>query len=277
MALTSEQKKISLSEAAMLMNSTKLHDYAYRQGLVPRNPADYLVFGTFVHAVFHRVLDPEAEPVVPSVAVQMEHATDPQYQRLTPTQVKLAEKLVADWVKDSEVKHQVEDILTSEHEFLEDVGLRDLDGNTVYFHGIIDLVTKDTDGCFSVREFKTASRAWNNTKFMFQYQGPLYAHVWELITGEPVERAVYHIMLANGTQSARTMELSPDHTNNVLNELQQAVWLRDSGIILRNPMGEQFGDYTTLSLVELLGGDASDVKARDFVVDSDRVRRFADD
>lgn len=284
-------QKISVSELNTLLRCSKKHDYAYRQGLTLVEPPTYLSKGSFLHKLMedyqlHRFnFGPDVPYDLPAAGrkVQAELLQERGATVLEPDRVEV-EHVFRDWMQQF---HGGEwdaltfnlaglDLPVVEREFMVDLGWKSLDGEPVLLHGFIDLVTKHRDGSVWLHEHKTASRAWSVNQLQFAYQGVLYLAALEATLEERPDGIQYNFFLPKRFE-VQQVYVDQQRVERLLAEVQQAIYLRDTGSIVRQPhWGCNDCWFRPLCYTELVGGDASLIRNSMFKVDEDKAARFND-
>ena len=282
-------QKISVSELNTLLRCTKKHDYAYRQGLSAVDVPTYLSKGSLLHKLMdryqhHRYWEDDestfnADEV--SKSLQRELMEERGNTVLEPDRVEVVgvfeswreevNKDGGDWAPEL---YDGEPFI--EREFYADLGWQSLDGEPVLLHGVVDLMTLEADDSRWIHEHKTAGRAWSSNQLQFAYQGVLYASAIETITGLRVDGIQYNFFLPKKFD-IKQVYVDQTRADNLLAEVQQAIFLRDTGSIVRQPhWGCNDCWYRSLCFAELIGQDAEHVRSTQFTVDPDKVARFTE-
>jgi hypothetical protein len=279
--------KISYSELTTLLRCSKRHAYAYRQGLISVRPPSYLSKGKLLHEAMATWL----------YEIQIGGDTPP---------LKLWAKAVNTFIANGDIPPPDADIEQIRHQFLSFVKSADMTGievlgveeefyvdlgwritedtgtsiteRPVLLHGIFDARLRDVDtGEAWVVEHKTAGRAWSESQFTFDFQGPLYIEAVEALTGERPVGLQYSFFLPK-TWNQQQRFVTPSESAGVLAEVQKALELRESGIVLRQPHWAcaDCSAYKSLCSTELLGGDSSHLRQNLYVVDEEKAARFAE-
>lgn len=277
-------KKISHSELYALTRCSKMHDYAYRQGLSPATPASYLTEGKFLHLIQEQLFKSLQEGAAPgevqgAVAVVAADlcARLPELADVTPEARAGIVKVLEGYWKTAERDLEGVTVEAVEEEVLLDVGLKTPDGEPVLLHAVLDLVLYDQEGQLWLGEHKKVGRAWSQGNFLFDRQGPLYSVVLETLYGQFPAGVLYNFYLPNRFER-RFVTLTPEHAYSVLTEVQNAVYLRESGHVMRQPHWG-CGDcaFKDLCFAEMQGQDTQLLRETRFVVDEQKAARFDDD
>jgi hypothetical protein len=272
--------KISYSELTTLLRCSKKHDYAYRQGLISVRPPSYFSKGKLLHEAMAVWLEELRLPREPRDASWLWGKTREMFvakgEQLPPeSDIEQIRSQFLSFVKQADMTGI--EVLGVEEEFYADLGWR-INGEPVLLHGIIDARLRDVDtGETWVVEHKTAGRAWSESQFTFDFQGPLYIEAVEALTGERPLGLTYNFFLPK-TWNQQQRFVTPSESAGVLAEAQKALELRESGIILRQPHWGclDCSAYKSLCSTELLGGDSSHLRQNLYVVDEDKAARFAE-
>ena len=282
-------QKISVSELNTLLRCTKKHDYAYRQGLSAVDVPTYLSKGSLLHSLMDRYQnhrfweDDESTFDTDEVSklVQGELLEERGSTVLEPDRVEVV-RVFEMWREEvnrtgDEWKAELWDGEPFiEREFYADLGWQSLDGEPVLLHGVVDLMTREADDSLWLHEHKTAGRAWSSNQLQFAYQGILYAPAVAATTGLKVDGIQYNFFLP---KKFDIKQVYTDQTriDNLLAEVQQAIFLRDTGSIVRQPhWGCNDCWYRNLCFAELIGQDAELIRSTQFTVDPDKVARFTE-
>lgn len=282
-------QKISVSELNSLLRCTKKHDYAYRQGLSAVDGPTYLSKGSLLHSLMDRYQnhrfweDDESTFDTDEVSklVQGELLEERGSTVLEPDRVEVV-RVFEMWREEvnrtgDEWKAELWDGEPFiEREFYADLGWQSLDGEPVLLHGVVDLMTREADDSLWLHEHKTAGRAWSSNQLQFAYQGILYAPAVAATTGLKVDGIQYNFFLP---KKFDIKQVYTDQTriDNLLAEVQQAIFLRDTGSIVRQPhWGCNDCWYRNLCFAELIGQDAELIRSTQFTVDQDKVARFTE-
>ena len=280
--------KISVSELGSLLRCTKKHDYAYRQGLTLMSPPSYLPKGNYLHTLMERFLlahavgrefDLDAE----SRAAQARLLQERGVTVLEPDRLEI-DRLLDEWAKAVDMLDI--EVLSAETadgtptwavelEFYVDVGWRSLESEPVLLHGILDgAVRQRSSGNVWVLEHKSAGRAWSLGQFQFAYQGPLMVHALQLLTGIEATGVQYNFFYPKRTE-VKQVYTPADQRELLVAEIQQAVWLRDTGSVVRQPhWGCNDCWYKDICYAELVGTDGGHLRETKYVVDPAKVARF---
>lgn len=278
-------QRISNSELTTLLRCTKKHDYAYRQGLVQKEPPAYLSKGSFAHELLAMwFLDGHynvgtANLRELSLAAQKRVLEERGYTISEPDRIEVItvlepwlEAIAADTSWHVATTPEGEPIV--EHEFTVDLGWKSLDGEPVLFHGIMDLGTRHEGGVW-LHEHKTLSRMWSQQQFEMSYQPFLYAAAYERLFGEPVQGIQYNLILPKRVET-RHIYSDTYKLDNIMAEVQAAIYLRDTNSIVRQPhWGCTDCWYRELCYPELVGQDTEVIRNLKYTVDADKVERFA--
>ena len=273
--------KISYSEMSTLLTCSKKHDYAYRQGLVPARQASYFSKGKLLHeamavwleAVQSGLPDVTAAPVWGRALSRFMENGD----TLPPeSDIEQIRRQFLDFVKNADMTGI--EVLGVEEEFYVDLGWKDKTGSPVLLHGIFDARVRDADTEETwVVEHKTAGRAWSENQFTFDFQGPLYIEAAEALTGQRPVGLTYQFFLPKRWEQKQRF-ITPQESVGILREGQNAIDIRDSGIVARQPQFgcNMCGAYRQLCAAEMLGGDSSHLRENFYTVDEEKAARFAE-
>lgn len=280
----STYQKISVSELNTLLRCTRKHDYAYRQGLVLAEPPTYLSKGSYLHLLMERYQRARFEgadfdPDLASKQAQAELLKERGATVLEPDRLEVT-AIFREWIKQVEVGEwqaaEHDGIPLIEREFMVDLGWRSLDGEPVLLHGFMDLVTDTAYQQKWMHEHKTAGRAWSIHQLQFAYQGVLYVPALERTTGIRVDGIQYNFFLPKKFE-IRQVYVDDARIEHLLAEVQQAIFLRDTGSIVRQPhWGCNDCWYRGLCYAELVGQDTTHIRTTQFKVDEDKVARFTE-
>jgi hypothetical protein len=268
--------KISYSELTTLLRCTQRHAYAYRQGLISVRPPSYFSKGKLLHeamAVWLNSLKLGKQEDAHELWQEAAAVHSLKGEMFPPeSDIEQIRKQFISFVKQADMTGI--EVLGVEEEFYADLGWR-INGEPVLFHGIIDARLRDVDtGETWVVEHKTAGRAWSESQFTFDFQGPLYIEAVEALTGERPVGLQYSFFLPKSWNQQQRF-VTPSESAGVLAEAQKALELRESGIILRQPhWGCPECQYKHICSTELLGGDSSHMRTNLFMVDEAKVERF---
>jgi hypothetical protein len=272
--------KISYSELTTLLRCTQRHAYAYRQGLISVRPPSYFSKGKLLHEAMAYWLNtlrkyggaPRPELLWPEALEDFQE----RGEALPPeSDIEQIRSQFISFVKQADMTGI--EVLGVEEEFYADLGWR-INGEPVLLHGVFDARLRDVDtGETWVVEHKTAGRAWSESQFTFDFQGPLYIEAVEALTGERPVGLTYNFFLPKTWNQSQRF-VTPTESAGVLAEAQKALELRESGIILRQPHWAcaDCSAYKQLCSTELLGGDSSHLRQNLYVVDEEKAARFAE-
>jgi hypothetical protein len=277
--------KISYSELTTLLRCSQKHSYAYRQGLISVRPPSYFSKGKLLHeamaawlewAHLARIGETLNTPMPNAYWAEALKRMAEKGEQLPPeSDIEQIRSQFISFVKSADMTGI--EVLGVEEEFYADLGWR-INGEPVLLHGIIDARLRDVDtGETWVVEHKTAGRAWSESQFTFDFQGPLYIEAVEALTGERPVGLTYNFFLPKTWNQSQRF-VTPSESAGVLAEAQKALELRESGIILRQPHWGclDCGTFKSLCSTELLGGDSSHLRTNLYVVDEDKAARFAE-
>ena len=267
--------RISYSEIRALQRCTQQHDYAYRQGLVPKETPEYFTKGRYLHALLAAWLGGAADmsKVINRAAQLMTEG-----RRDSEPDVAVVAQDVAD-----ELHHRVQDFITRtdmtgvevlavEREFYADLGLPD----QTMLHGFIDAVLRTDEGIWIV-EHKTAGRAWSRGQFAFDLQPKLYAAAWRAVSGEAPVGVVYNFFYPKRWEQKQVY--LPEHEVDLaVKEAVKAVDLRAEHLAMRSPHWgcNDCAMFKVLCHAELIGEDTTYLRQTKFNVDPEKVGRFQD-
>ena len=281
--------KISISELRSLLRCTAQHDYAYRQGLTPRETPGYFLKGTYLHelqAAFWASVQ-RGEPLTAAECVNAAlQAMAEDREPPSPSDAAEVNDVFRAWHDDT--VHRVSDyeVLAVEQEFLLDIGLQHVtvlvDGGharmPVLLHGIVDLVVRDSQGLVWVVEHKTAGRAWSQGNYLFDLQSRLYPLAVEEYLAELVAGTQFQFFYPKRYE---VKLVSPDAADIVgfVNLVNGAIDLRESGIIVPQPhWGCNDCSFKALCHAELTRNDSGEyIRDQQYTVDQDRVDRFSEE
>lgn len=229
--------KISITEFNSLVRCTQQHDYLYNKKLRKISTSSYLTKGSYLHGLMERYIkDPEGFNLAKSTEEVKLELMQERGESVLEDDAASIDALFSAYVvktKPHKVLTYIENEPLVEQEFYADIGLKDLEGNPVLFHGFIDAVVME-DNRVVVMEHKTASRAWSEAQLQQNYQGPLYAHALETLTGLTVDEVRFNFFYPK-TFASRSIYPAPEHKASLVRELQAAVYLRGTGSIVRSP------------------------------------------
>lgn len=281
-------QKISVSEMNTLLRCTRKHDYAYRQGLRPLAPPTYVSAGSYLHKLIETFLgklvagqpfDLEADSIAIQAAMLEERGTTvTEPDRLTTNVVFQAwlDEIEAAGIDLQSYVVRVEDGSPMlEREFLVDVGWRSLDGEPVLLHGVVDLVGQ-RDGEWWINEHKRTGRAWSVSQLQFANQGPLYLAALRTLFPDQDFGGIQYNFFYPKSAEVKQIYITDEHMEVAWQEAQAAIHLRDTGSITRQPhWGCNDCWFRSVCSTELMGMDSSLVRETQFIVDEDKVSRFA--
>lgn len=229
--------KISITEFNSLVRCTQQHDYLYNQKLRKTSTSSYLTKGSYLHGLMERYIrDPKGFNLSKSAEEVKLELVQERGESVLEDDAMSIETLFSAYIaktKPPKALGYIEDEPLVEQEFYVDIGLRNLEGSPVLFHGFIDAVVME-DTSVVVMEHKTASRAWSEAQLQQNYQGPLYAHTLEILTGLTVDEVRFNFFYPK-TFASRSLYPTPEHKASLVRELQAAVYLRDTGSIVKSP------------------------------------------
>jgi hypothetical protein len=270
--------KISYSELTTLLRCSQKHSYAYRQGLISVRPPSYFSKGKLLHEAMATWLSRAHDTYWTPASLWNSALARFQEngEQLPPeSDIEQIRSQFISFVKQADMTGI--EVLGVEEEFYADLGWR-INGEPVLLHGVFDTRLRDVDtGETWVVEHKTAGRAWSESQFTFDFQGPLYIEAVEALTGERPIGLTYNMFLPKAWNQQQRF-VTPSESAGVLAEVQKALELRESGIILRQPHWAcaDCSAYKSLCSTELLGGDSSHLRQNLYVVDEEKAARFAE-
>lgn len=276
-------RKISVSEIYSLLRCLKQHDYSYRQGLRTKDTPDYFTKGSFLHAMLAEVLE----------AVKMiGKPTKIDFNAVSRHILEGWDGAGRGYVSEEDrlwTMHSLEQFIEGtdwdnivikslEEEFYVDIGLVDDVGEPVLVHGFIDaLVTDKETGDLWIVEHKTAKRAWSSSQFALHLQPIVYALVVHALTGTYPIGTLYNFFYPKGFQQKNKFITEPELLQ-VLQETQNAVSLRETGLVIRAPKwGCNDCFYKVLCTAELQGGDTTVLREAKYKVDESKVEEKLND
>lgn len=275
--------RVSLSQLSTWLRCKAKHDYAYRQALVPVSPPSYLSAGSYLHAVLAQaLLALQAGDTLPDISelsnralghLKAERESGKRPGLLDEGDRQAVNAQLVPFLATLDASQTVEGV---ELEFLADMGWRDADGQEVAYHGVIDGLVRDSDGALWVVEHKRTSRAWSLGQHQFAYQGRLYAEAVYRLTGERPAGIVYNFFYPKRFATELTY-VTPEESQLLVDELGQVVAAMGVTPPVREPHWG-CGDcwFRNLCVTEMQGGNAELVR-QGFVVDEDKLARYADD
>jgi len=275
--------KISVSEINSLSRCLKKHDYGYRQGLMSKDPPTYLSKGTYYHelwAAFLRSVAAGSEfnvDVASRVILKNRNPDRPPVQEPDRLQVNALFKKM---IKDLDMSNL--DVLAVEQEFYVNIGWWEPVNapeveRRVLLHGIFDAVVQDREtGDIWVAEHKSAGRRWDEGRFMFDIQAKLYLAAWEALTDSPPIGILWNFMYPKATEQ-RQQFIDPVESKLLVEEVQRVINLRATGLVVRQPVfGCRDCWFKDLCYAELSGQGGEYLRESEYVIDTDKVARFAD-
>lgn len=276
-------EKISISEHKLLTHSTQDWYYSYVLGLSPKKTAAYFTKGSFLHEIMEtywlaRYNNAPFNLSEASTAARKSILTERQAIVSEPDRLEV-ESTLATWMKEQDTNGvkvaEVDGTPAVELEFYVDIGLRNMNGERVVIHGLIDLMTVEGKKLV-VQDWKTASRAWSQVQLQTDLQGPIYAEVVKELTGVVAEEVRYNFFYPKGRFESKSIYPTDKHRAVLVQELQKGVWLRDSGSIVRNThWSAAMSAYAPIAALEMQGIDASDLIEREYVVNDEKAERYA--
>ena len=259
--------KISITEFNSLVRCTQQHDYLYKQKLRKVATSSYLTKGSYLHALMETYLrDPKSFSLSEASARAKARIAEERDSLVLEDDATSVDALFSTWLK------SVPDweVLAVEEEFYADIGLRDMNGDTVLFHGFIDAVVREDDRVVLL-EHKTASRAWSEAQLQQNYQGPLYVRAFETLLGTRVDEVRFNFFYPKSI-AARSLYPDDRHKDSLVRELQAAVYLRDTGSVVRSPHWSCSScPMQPYCILETQGMDASGLIGVTYYVDDDEV------
>jgi len=267
-------QKISNSELYSLNRCKKLHDYSYRQGLVPTSTPNYLTKGSFFHSLIAAYLvgaDTDLDSL--SKTIQKEAMLSKESTVDEPTRTSTVSQLTG-FFKEMGVPSR-DSIVAVEEEFYADIGLVNSEGEPVLLHGFVDAVIRDDAGNLWLVEHKTAARAWSAQQFQFAIQDVLYCAAWEALTGKRPVGIQYNFFYPKRWE-VRTKYIEEAQYASVIADVQASIDLRDN--MTSFPRESLWGcsgcQFRDLCYTELTGGDGSYLRQTQFTVDQEKANRF---
>lgn len=279
-------QRVSVTEIRDLLRCTKKHDYAYRQGLRPATTPSYFGKGRYLHGLEevrlrsymngNPITDVSTlgKQVLENMRAKREEG-DPSATVGEPDRVEV-NKIYADYL--TQVDMTGVTVKGVEVEFYADVGWRDSTDQPVLLYGFIDALLERDEQTWLI-EHKTAGRAWSQGQFAFDYQTRLYsAAIDALSNGTQLPVGTLFNFFYPKRWETKMVFVTPDESRRLLDEVQLAINLRDSGIIVRQPhWGCQDCSFRNLCHAELIGADSTTIRQHEFTVDADKVARFAEE
>lgn len=280
----SATQRISLSEFNSLVRCTYQHELLYKQGLSSIETPSYFSKGSYLHALmeaYHKTKSAGERFLLGEASAQaLQSIREEREAEVLPEDKEEIDRAFTNWVVSANpASYSVLELEVGtpavEQEFYADIGLKNLQGDTVLFHGVIDLVIEEDIAVTPIIvEHKTASRAWNQVQFQQNYQGPLYAVAFEACTDIVVDQVRFNFFLPKGF-NYQDQYLTQEHKDSLTRELQAGVWLRDSGSIVKAPLWGCNGcPVRSICLADMQGLDSERIKETQFRVNEDKVARF---
>lgn len=268
--------KVSVSELRSLLRCTKQHDYGYRQGLVPAVTPGYFVKGTYLHRLMQHTLTAVKHGIPVSAATSISAAREEVIAKhgtmvVGTDEVEQVDEQFRSYLKGTSFDDV--EVLGVEQEFYADLGWRNADGVPVLAHGIVDADVRIGNDRW-VAEHKTAGRAWSQGQFAFDYQSRLYSAAIHALTGEFPMGTIFNFFYPKRWE-VKQVYTTPEESELLLAEINGALLLRDSELIVRQPhWGCNDCGFKHLCHAELTGNDASYIRTQQFTVDQGKADRF---
>jgi hypothetical protein len=276
--------KISVTELYSLLRCTQKHEYGYRRGLRPTAAPSYFGKGRYLHGLMETFLNTvvEGAPVrdvgklgndVLMKMAEQRAGGDPSALVAEPDRVEINGLFDAYM---QQLNLGGVEVLAIEQPFYVDMGWTDFRGVPVLLHGVLDAVLAEGDDLWVV-EHKTASRAWSQGQFNFDFQSPLYNRAVELVLGVRPTGTQFNFFYPKRFES-KLRFVTPTESELLVAEVQLALDLRESGTVVRQPhWGCNDCSFRNLCHAELIGADVTHMLRNDFTVDEAKLARFAEE
>lgn len=277
-----DRPKISVSEHMDLSSCLKKHDYAYRQGLRKIQEATYLTEGSFLHKLMEHCFkdvqtlgEPPAHEQINTISmeIQSEFAHEGGQTIGEHERKQIVDQVQRFWSTDLNFE-----VLMTEAEFYVDLGWSD---GTV-LHGKIDAVVREhATGNIWIVEHKRTSRAWPESKFTYDIQGPMYALALKALFDWDVQGILYNFFYTpkktRSDMETRPIYITPAQMMTWHEEFATAIDLRNSNLITRQ-VDFMCGScwFAQLCNAEIQGEDTELLKATTYTIDDNKKARFDD-
>jgi CRISPR/Cas system-associated exonuclease Cas4 (RecB family) len=280
--------KISVSEAYTLMRCKKKHDYAYRQGLSLAQPPSYLGKGNYLHRLMRVWLTLWADGSPTSNVEELSNRTLREIvEEGSPITVAESDRVEVNavfgqFLRDVGPQMGGVAILAIEQPFYADLGWTEIgpDGQEVLvvLHGVFDAVLQDiSSGQVWIVEHKSTGRAWSASQLQFAHQGKLYADAWATIKRQEITGIQYNFFYPKGYEIKQTF-VSSEERELLRHEMQMIINQRSTSLLQREPhWGCNDCWFKDLCITELVGGDSDYLRRTKYVVDEEKVARFAEE
>ena len=283
--------RISVTELRDLLRCTKKHDYGYRQGLKPAVTPGYFGKGRYLHAIMEAFYTDLQQSLLRKEALRKDGGALGARALTAMAQARVGgdassvvgepdraeiDVIVADYLRNVDTS-DLAAVPMVEQAFYADIGLVDHNGVPVLLYGFIDALVETTDGSTWLIEHKTAGRAWSQGQFTFDYQTRLYSAAVAALTGSRPTGTMFNFFYPKRWES-KVIYTTEEESNHLITEVQRAIYLRDSGSIVRQPhWGCGDCSFKNICHAELIGADSDHLRATEYIVDQDKVDRFTEE